>query len=81
MSHTPRPLRAKFWTPGVVLMAFLMAAGAVASPWPTIGSTGPIGLVFGYPLDSPKIGVNLSLAHKWVPACDRSFRFYLSLRK
>ena len=30
MSHTPRPLRAKFWTPGVVLMAFLMADGAVA---------------------------------------------------
>ena len=25
MSHTPRPLRAKFWTPGVVLLAFLMA--------------------------------------------------------
>ena len=40
MSHTPRPLRAKFWTPGVVLMAFLMAAGAVAIIARYIGGIG-----------------------------------------
>ena len=40
MSHTPRPLRAKFWTPGVVLLAFLMAAGAVAIIARYIGGIG-----------------------------------------
>jgi Ni/Fe-hydrogenase subunit HybB-like protein len=30
MSHHPYPLRAKFWTPGVVMLVFVMAAGAVA---------------------------------------------------
>jgi Ni/Fe-hydrogenase subunit HybB-like protein len=30
MSHAPYPLRTKFWTPGVVTLLFLMAAGGIA---------------------------------------------------
>ena len=44
MSHSPRPMRAKFWTPGVVMLAFLMAAGAVAIVARYIGG---IGYFFG----------------------------------
>jgi Ni/Fe-hydrogenase subunit HybB-like protein len=40
MNHSPRPLRAKFWTPGVVTLAFLMAAGAVAIVARYIGGIG-----------------------------------------
>ena len=40
MNHTPRPMRTKFWTPGVIVMAFLMAAGAVAIVARYIGGIG-----------------------------------------
>ena len=40
MNHSPSPMRAKFWTPGVVVMAFLMAAGAVAIVARYIGGIG-----------------------------------------
>jgi Ni/Fe-hydrogenase subunit HybB-like protein len=40
MNHAPRPLRTKFWTPGVVTLAFLMAAGAVAIMARYIGGIG-----------------------------------------
>ena len=40
MSHSPRPLRAEFWTPGVVTLAFLMAAGAVAIVARYVGGIG-----------------------------------------
>jgi Ni/Fe-hydrogenase subunit HybB-like protein len=40
MSHSPRPMRTKFWTPGVVVMAFLMAAGAGAIVARYIGGIG-----------------------------------------
>ena len=40
MSHSPNPLRAKFWTPGVVTLAFLMTAGAVTIVARYIGGIG-----------------------------------------
>ena len=40
MNHAPRPLRTKFWTPGVVTLAFLMAAGAVAIVARYVGGIG-----------------------------------------
>ena len=40
MSHSPSPMRAKFWTPGVVTLAFLMAAGTVAIIARYIGGIG-----------------------------------------
>ena len=50
-SHHPYPLRTRFWTPGVVTLAFLMAAGAVAV---IARFTGGIGYVS-----------NLSTARPW----------------
>jgi Ni/Fe-hydrogenase subunit HybB-like protein len=40
MNHSPRPLGTKFWTPGVVTLAFLMAAGAVAIVARYVGGIG-----------------------------------------
>jgi Ni/Fe-hydrogenase subunit HybB-like protein len=40
MSHHPYPLRAKFWTPGVVALAFLMAAGGIAAIARFVGGIG-----------------------------------------
>ena len=34
MTHSAAPIKAKFWTPGVVVLAVLMAAGAVAIAGP-----------------------------------------------
>ena len=51
MSHHPRPLQAKFWTPGVLVLLALMAAGAVAV---IARYTGGIGYVS-----------NLSTARPW----------------
>lgn len=51
MTHRPVPLRRKFWTPGVLVMAAFMAAGAVAV---IARFTGGIGYVS-----------NLSTARPW----------------
>jgi hypothetical protein len=40
MSHQAAPVRAKFWTPGVVVLAVLMAAGAIAIAARFIGGIG-----------------------------------------
>lgn len=40
MSHKPYPLKAKFWTPGVITLAVLMGAGAVAIIARFIGGIG-----------------------------------------
>jgi len=51
MSANPQAIRAKFWTPGVVVMAFLMAAGAVTVLARFIGGIGYVS--------------NLSTARPW----------------
>jgi len=51
MSANPQAIRAKFWTPGVVVMAFLMAAGAVTVMARFIGGIGYVS--------------NLSTARPW----------------
>lgn len=40
MSYSASPIRATFWTPGVVVLAFLMAAGAVAVVARYVGGIG-----------------------------------------
>ncbi len=40
MTHTAAPVNAKFWTPGVIVLAVLMAAGAVAIAARFIGGIG-----------------------------------------
>ncbi|MFH2067394.1 MAG: NrfD/PsrC family molybdoenzyme membrane anchor subunit [Pseudomonadota bacterium] len=40
MSHHPNPVNAKFWTPGVIVMAFLMGIGGVAIIARFIGGIG-----------------------------------------
>ena len=40
MNHSASPIRAKFWTPGVVALAFLMAAGAMAVVARYVGGIG-----------------------------------------
>ncbi len=51
MSAHPAPIRAPFWTPGVLVLAFLMAAGAVAVLARFIGGIGYVS--------------NLSTARPW----------------
>lgn len=51
MTHGPMPVRGKFWTPGVVVLAFFMAAGAVAIAARFIGGIGYVS--------------NLSTARPW----------------
>jgi Ni/Fe-hydrogenase subunit HybB-like protein len=51
MTHHPYPLKTRFWTPGVVLMAVLMAAGALAIAARFIGGIGYVS--------------NLSTARPW----------------
>ena len=51
MTHSPYPLKAKFWTPGVLVLLAVMAAGAVAA---VARFTGGIGYVS-----------NLSTARPW----------------
>ena len=40
MTHRAAPIKAKFWTPGVVVLAVLMAAGAAAIAARFIGGIG-----------------------------------------
>jgi Ni/Fe-hydrogenase subunit HybB-like protein len=40
MNHSPHPVRAKFWTPGVIVLAGLMSAGAVVMVARFIGGIG-----------------------------------------
>jgi Ni/Fe-hydrogenase subunit HybB-like protein len=51
MSHQPYPLRAKLWTPGVVMLVFLMAAGGIAVIARFLGGIGYV--------------ANLSTARPW----------------
>lgn len=51
MSHHPAPIAAKFWTPGVLVLAFIMAAGVVAVLARFIGGIGYVS--------------NLSTARPW----------------
>jgi len=51
MTHRPYPLKTRFWTPGVVVLAVLMAAGAVAVAARFIGGIGYVS--------------NLSTARPW----------------
>ena len=51
MTHQSVPVKAKFWTPGVVVMAFFMAAGAAAIMARFIGGIGYVS--------------NLSTARPW----------------
>ena len=51
MSHQAAPVKAKFWTPGVVVLAVLMAAGAAAIIARFIGGIGYVS--------------NLSTARPW----------------
>jgi Ni/Fe-hydrogenase subunit HybB-like protein len=51
MSHQPYPLRAKLWTPGVIILVFLMAAGAIAIIARFLGGIGYV--------------ANLSTARPW----------------
>jgi Ni/Fe-hydrogenase subunit HybB-like protein len=51
MKHQPSPLRTPFWTPGVLVMTFFMAAGAVAIAARFIGGIGYVS--------------NLSTARPW----------------
>jgi Ni/Fe-hydrogenase subunit HybB-like protein len=51
MTHHPRPLHAKFWTPGVLVLLALMAAGAAAIAARYIGGIGYVS--------------NLSTARPW----------------